>query len=74
MSIERKDARTRLAADIHAQLCVLAEVDQIDIAEFIERAVNEAVLRRVHDATVIADRIARLGISGKTGERAGKSE
>ena len=71
MSLERKDVRFKLAAEMHQALTVLAECAQVDIGEFVEQVVQREVVRRVHEASVIAERTARLGINGKTGESAG---
>ena len=68
MGLERKDVRAKLDPDIHAALSVLCDVDQLDIGEFIERELVRVVKERVHAATVIAERTARLGISGKSRE------
>lgn len=66
MALDRKDIRAKLDQDVHAALLVLAEIDQVDIGEFVERELVLVIRRRVHEATVIAERTARLGISGKT--------
>lgn len=71
MALERKDIRAKLDADTHAALVVLAEVDQVDIGEFVEREMVRVIRDRVHAASVIADRTARLGISGITRESRG---
>lgn len=73
MSLERKDVRAKLDPDTHAALTVLAEIDQLDIGEFIEREMVRVVYERVHAATVIAERCGRLGISGNRRESAGKT-
>jgi hypothetical protein len=71
MALERKDVRAKLDPDMHAALAVLAEVDQLDIGEFIERELVRVVRDRVHAASVIADRTARLGITGISRETPG---
>lgn len=68
MSLERKDVRFKLAAELHAALTVLAEIQQVDIGEFVEMVIQREVVRRVNDASVIAERTARLGITGKVRE------
>ena len=73
MSLERKDVRFRLAPDVHAALTVLAEIAQADVGEYVEIRVQRDVLRRVHDAKVIADRCGRLGFGGNGRESAGTS-
>lgn len=71
MALERKDVRFKLAPDLHQALTVLAEIAQVDIGEFVEMVVQREVIKRVHDATVIADRTSRLGISGNSRESQG---
>lgn len=73
MTLERKDVRAKLNADVHKALSVLCEVDGVDIGEFVERELVRVVRQRIHDAQVIADRTQRLGISGNRRERSGES-
>lgn len=73
MSLERKDIRAKIDPDLHAALAVLAEVDECDIGEFVEREIVKVIKRRIHDANVIHCRVAHLGIAGNAGESAGKS-
>lgn len=71
MALERKDIRAKLDPDLHAALTVLCEVDGLDIGEFVERELVRVIKERVHAATLIAERTARLGISGNGRERPG---
>ena len=64
MSIERKDLRIKVDHDIHAGLSLLADCDEKDIAEWCEVVLAAEVRRRIHAATVIAERASRLGIAG----------
>lgn len=64
MSLERKDIRAKLDHDTHHALTVLADVDRLDIGEWVEAVLVREIERRVHEATLIANRIPR---SGKTG-------
>lgn len=73
MSLERKDVRFKLAVDVHGALAVLAECAQVDIGEFVEAIVQREVMRRVHEASVISERAARLGITGSGRESQGTS-
>ncbi len=68
MSLERKDVRAKLDPDMHAALHVLCEIDQCDLGEFVERELVRVIRERVHAAKVIAERTARLGISGSRRE------
>ena len=71
MSLERKDVRFKLAPDMHQALTVLAECAQVDIGEFVELVVQREVVRRVHEASLIHERTARLGLAGISRESAG---
>lgn len=69
MSLERKDVRFKLHADMHEAMraCAEAEADG-EIAQWCERIICRAVRERVHAATVIATQAARSGITGITRE------
>lgn len=56
---------------MHQALTVLAETAQVDIGEFVEMVIQRKVVRRVHEANVVAQRLGRLGISGQSGEKPG---
>lgn len=73
MSLDRKDVRFKMAPDVHNALSVLAEISQVDIGELCEQIVAKEVVRRVHEANVISDRTARLGITGSSRELPGTS-
>lgn len=73
MSLERKDVRAKIDPDMHEALLVLCEVDQLDIGEFIERELVNIIRRRVHEASLIAQRTARLGIIGNRRETQGSN-
>ena len=64
MSLERQDVRFKLHHDMHAVLKVLADVEDQDICDFIELIVVKELTRRVHVATLVAQRTHGLGISG----------
>jgi hypothetical protein len=64
MSLERKDLRLKLDHEVHARLGVLADVGGMELAELAEKIIAEEVGRRIHAATVIAERAHRLGVSG----------
>jgi hypothetical protein len=68
LSLERKDVRAKLDANWHAALAVVAEADNKDIGEWMESVIVAELRRRVDEATLIASRVARLGISGKSRE------
>lgn len=70
MSLDRRDIRAKLDHDVHAALGVLCQAEGVEIAQYIERLVVNDVSERVHAATLVADGLRRLGISGITREPA----
>ena len=73
IALDRKDIRAKLDPDVHAALTVLCDVDGCDLGEFVERELVRVIVKRCHAASVIAERTARLGITGKTSGIAGRS-
>lgn len=63
MALERKDLRVYFDAEIHQALTALAEIDGMEPSKLAEMAVEEYVLRRVHAAKVVAERIDVAGLS-----------
>jgi hypothetical protein len=64
MSLDRQDLRIKLSADDHSMLGLLAEADELGLAELAERILVREVRRRVHAAMLIANKAQRLGIAG----------
>lgn len=73
MTLPRKDVRAWLDADMHEALCVLADVDHLELKEFIERELVRVIKDRVHGAIETSARTAHLGINGIQREFAGLS-
>jgi hypothetical protein len=73
VSIERKDIRAKLDAQVHAQLKVICECDAIEMGDYIELVLLPVIARRVHDAIELSARLHGLGISRKTRDSAGKT-
>jgi len=73
MSLDPKDLRLKLEHEVHAALDALADIEGIGLAEYAEQMLAEHVRRRVHEATVLTDRLARLGITGNRRDSSGKS-
>lgn len=71
MSLDRKDVRAKLDPDDHHKLSVLADVDGVDIGEWVESVLVREIAKRVHAATVIADRVRCLGKTGNRQEKPG---
>jgi hypothetical protein len=68
MTLDRKDVRLKLDAEIHAQLVCVADVDALDIGTWVESLVVAELTRRVHEARLIAERFPRLPNSGSDRE------
>lgn len=64
MSLERKDLRLKLDAQVHLGLQVLADVDGQELAAWAEAVMEAEVARRIHDARLISDRLPRSPVSG----------
>jgi hypothetical protein len=73
VSLDRKDIRAKLDPDVHKALCLLCEVDKVDLAEFIERELIRIIEARVHAAQYIAAHAPALGFSGKASGKAGSA-
>lgn len=73
MALDRKDVRFKLDPDEHKALAKLADADQLDIGEFVEREVIRVVHERSLKATVLAEDEAIRGIAGKIRESQGVS-
>lgn len=63
MALDRKDLRVYFDAEIHQALVALAEIDGVEPGKLAEMAVEEYVLRRVHAAKVVAERVDVAGLS-----------
>lgn len=65
MTVERKDVRFKLPADVHQCLSLLAELEGKDIAIFVEQLVVNDIQGRVHRASVLASRASEVGLARK---------
>jgi hypothetical protein len=63
MSLDRKDVRAKLDPDLHAALKAICEIDNADMGEWIEAQLVPVIRKRMHDATVLAAELQRLGIT-----------
>lgn len=73
MAAERKDVRAKLDDDMHAALKAICDLDGIDMGVFIEQQIVPVIQKRIHDATVLAEKLHRLGIAGNARRHAGTS-
>lgn len=63
MGVPRKDVRTLVEPDVHAALTVFADIDQVTVAEYVEKLITANISKRVRDATLAAEKLRALGIS-----------
>lgn len=63
MGVPRKDVRALVEPDIHSGLTVFAEIDNVTVAEYVEKLITEDISKRVRDATLAVERLRALGIS-----------
>ena len=68
MSLERKDVRASLDADLHAALKEICDLDGVTTAEFIEALLAPVLRKRIHDTIELSDRLRRIGISRTSSE------
>ena len=71
MSLERKDIRAKLDANVHKALSIICDADHMDINDWVEKLIVLEVRRRVHEAQSIAAETENLGITGTQREFAG---
>jgi hypothetical protein len=65
VSVELKDLRIKLDPDDHAGLVLLAGLVDADLNVWAKRVLVREIRRRIHAATVIAERAKAKGISGR---------
>lgn len=70
--LERKDVRLKLDHDIHAAAKAIAETEGMEIAEWVETVIQGVVIKRVHQATLVVDRLGASGSLGTFREAPGK--
>lgn len=71
MSLERKDVRAYLDADVHEAITRYCNRRGTTVADFIETTVKDRILRLGHDAIETADDFRDLGIFRKNPELPG---
>lgn len=73
MSLDRKDVRLYLDAEVHEALAVLADIARTEIKDLAEQIITSEVVRRVKAANVVAAKTARLGITRIDPDSPGRS-
>lgn len=56
---------------MHAKLKAICDIDCVDMGEYIEAALLPIIEKRVHDAMMLANELARQGITGNNRESSG---
>jgi hypothetical protein len=64
MSLERQNINAKLDPEMHRALKAICDAEGVTMAEFIERILVPVISRRVHEARLIADAVARPSTSG----------
>ena len=62
MAAPRPDVKFYLDANEKAALNVFADHDGVGIGELTERVMTEYLQKRIHDASVLAEALARAGV------------
>lgn len=70
--LERKDVRIKLDHDIHAACKAVAETEGMEIGEWVETVISAVVIKRVHSASLVVERLTASGSIGTFGEGPGK--
>lgn len=68
MSLERKDIRAYLDADVHQALTAICNARGLTVADFVEGLIVPEVRRLSHEAIVIADAIRQAGRTRRDAE------
>jgi hypothetical protein len=69
--LDRKDVRLKISTAAHAELVACADLQEKDISEFASLLLERALLGEAHVARLYAERVARWGRSGNSGEKPG---
>lgn len=69
MSIEKKSIHVRVPPELHDQLSIMADFLDKDIAEEAARILARGIVAAFYDFKLSHDRMTRLGIGGKVGEK-----
>ena len=70
--LERKDVRLKLDHDIHAACKAIAETEGMEIAEWVETVISAVVIKRVHSANLVVERLTAAGSIGTFRDGMGK--
>ena len=70
--LERKDVRLKLDHDIHEACKAIAETEGMEIAEWVETVISAVVIKRVHSANLVVERLTAAGSIGTFRDGLGK--
>lgn len=71
MSIEKKSVHIRIDHDMHSRLVILAGLEENEIAAQGSILLEMMIMAKWHTVNVAAERMNRLGLTGKDGESQG---
>ena len=69
MSIDKKSIHVRVPPELHDKLSIMADFLDKDIAEEAARILARGIVAAFYDFTLAHERMTRLGIGGKNGEK-----
>jgi len=69
MSLDKKSIHVRVPPDLHDQLSIMADFLDKDIAEEAARILARGIVAAFYEFTIAHERMTRLGIGGKNGEK-----
>lgn len=64
MSLPREDLRLKMHAEDLARVKLVAEMEGVGLGEWAETVLASVAAKRIHTATVMADRARRAGLAG----------
>ena len=68
MSLEKKSIHIRIDHDMHSRLVILAGLEENDISAQGSILLEMMIMAKWHTVNVAAERMNRLGLTGKDGE------
>lgn len=66
-----REVAKMLDHDAHAKLKAICDIDGVEMGEFIESVLLPVIEKRVHDAMMLSNELARQGITGNKRESSG---
>jgi hypothetical protein len=71
MSLPRKDVRFKVYEDVHRCLLMLADIDNVEVCQWVELVIEKEIKQRIHAASMLASRAQEVGLAAKPRESRG---